>query len=233
MKLHQSITLLATSAIIVFALVACGGSAGPEFGPFPAINKVYGDAPFQIKAPSSDSSGTFTYTSSNASVASIAGDIVTILAAGNSTITATQAASGKWSSAATTAVLTVSNKICASQAKPLNGNCITPALNGSTVIFSNHSWMPAELTDTWVQANMFCATTQINGEMGWRLPSELELSELQKNAKPSLIEKKWKLGKTWTSVAVGTSSSHKAVNLDNATISDETDLNAIYFTCIK
>jgi hypothetical protein len=232
MRIHKLIPLLST-IIIASALAACGGSAGPEFGPFPPINKVYGDSPFQIKAPSSDSPGAFTFTSSNTNVATIGGDIVTILGSGNSTITATQAASGKWSSAATTAVLTVSNKICASQAKPLNGNCIAPTLNGSTIIFSNHSWMPAELTDTWVQANMFCATTQINGEMGWRLPSELELSELQKNAKPSLIEKKWKLGKTWTSVAAGTSSSHKAVNLDNATISDESDLNAIYFTCIK
>jgi hypothetical protein len=232
MKLHKSITLLATSAIVVFALVACGGSAGPEFGPFPAINKVYGDSPFQIKAPSSDSPGAFTYISSNTNVVTIGGDIVTIIGVGNSTITANQAASGKWSSGSTTTTLTVSSKICAAQAKPLNGNCIAPALTG-TVIFSNHSWMPAELTDTWAQANLFCATTQINSEMGWRLPSELELGELQKNAKASLIGNQWKLGRTWTSSAAGVSGSHKVVDLNNGITSENADLNAIYFTCVK
>ncbi len=49
-------------------------------------------APFTITAPTSNSSGAFTYTSGNTSVATISGNTVTIVGGGKAVITATQAA---------------------------------------------------------------------------------------------------------------------------------------------
>ena len=82
-------------------------TSAPTFGTFSAITKNYGDADFTITAPTSNSSGAITYASSNTSVATISGSTVTIVGAGTSTITATQAANGNYTSGTTTATLTV------------------------------------------------------------------------------------------------------------------------------
>lgn len=79
----------------------------PTLGSFSVPAKELGDAPFALTAPTSNSSGTFSYTSSNTSVATISGNTVTIVGIGTSTITATQAASGSYGSANTTATLVV------------------------------------------------------------------------------------------------------------------------------
>jgi hypothetical protein len=78
-----------------------------QLGSFPDITKTYGDAPFTLVNPTSISPGAFSYESSNLSVATIAGNTVTIIGAGTSTITVTQAASGVFGSASATALLTV------------------------------------------------------------------------------------------------------------------------------
>jgi hypothetical protein len=72
--------------------------------------KTFGDAPFTLTNPGSNSTGTFTYTSSDTSVASIFGNTVTILKVGFTTITANQAANGNFASGSTIAQLTVSQK---------------------------------------------------------------------------------------------------------------------------
>ena len=66
-----------------------------------------GDAPFSLTDPISNSSGAFTYTSSNTSVATISGSTVTIVGVGSTTITATQAAVGSYDTASVSATLTV------------------------------------------------------------------------------------------------------------------------------
>ena len=82
-----------------------------RFGAFTVPTKSFGDASFNLTAPVSDSSGAFTYTSSNTSVATVtSGGTVTIVGIGSTTITATQAASGSWPSDSITATLVV-NKI--------------------------------------------------------------------------------------------------------------------------
>lgn len=73
--------------------------------------KVVGDVPFSLVAPSSNSNGAFTYTSSNASVATIIGNIVTIKGAGTSVIKATQAASGNFSAGEISANLVVKDAV--------------------------------------------------------------------------------------------------------------------------
>ncbi len=78
-----------------------------QLGTFSDINKIYGDPTFVLVNPASGSPGTYSYTSSDHNVATISGNTVTITGAGTSTITATQAASGNYGSATTTALLTV------------------------------------------------------------------------------------------------------------------------------
>ena len=81
---------------------------GPAtLGAFPDITKTTNDAPFTITAPTSNSAGAFTYTSSNTSVATITGNTVTIVGPGTATITAIQAANGLYLQTTTTATLTV------------------------------------------------------------------------------------------------------------------------------
>jgi hypothetical protein len=71
------------------------------------ITKTYGDVPFDLTAPSSNSDGAFTYTSSNTAVATIVGNTVTIIGARSATITATQAETSNYLSRTTTISLTV------------------------------------------------------------------------------------------------------------------------------
>ena len=71
------------------------------------ISKLTTDTPFLLVDPTSASSGAFSYTSSDASVATISGNMVTIQGAGTSTITVTQAADATYLAAFTTATLTV------------------------------------------------------------------------------------------------------------------------------
>jgi len=72
--------------------------------------RTYGDAPFQLIDPSSNNltpEATFTFTSSNSHVADISGRTVTIRNSGQTTITATQAATPGYTSAQITAVFIV------------------------------------------------------------------------------------------------------------------------------
>ena len=70
------------------------------------IVKTYGDANFVLN-PSSDSSGTFTYTIANSSVATVSGDVVTITGAGDTTIKVLQAAKDNFNAGTKTISLKV------------------------------------------------------------------------------------------------------------------------------
>lgn len=71
--------------------------------------KVIGEASFSLASPiiTSDSTGAFTYSSSNTAVASVSGSTVTIVGVGSTTITANQAAVGSFNSSSKTATLDV------------------------------------------------------------------------------------------------------------------------------
>ena len=60
-------------------------------------SKTLGDAAFTITPPSSNSTGPFSYISSNTAVATISGSTITIVAPGTSTITASQASTSNYS----------------------------------------------------------------------------------------------------------------------------------------
>lgn len=76
---------------------------------FNAMNKMYFDGSFTIGPPTSNSTGSFSYASSNSAVATISGTTVTILGEGTTTITANQAADANYISTSVTATLTVSS----------------------------------------------------------------------------------------------------------------------------
>lgn len=80
----------------------------PTLSNFVIAPRVYGTAPFQLTNPTSTSNGTFTFTSSDAQVATVTqSGRVTIINSGNTTITATQAAVSGYTSASISALFTV------------------------------------------------------------------------------------------------------------------------------
>ena len=79
----------------------------PTLGTLTVASKVFGSSSFQLNPPTSNSNGTFSYTSSNTGVATISSTMVTVVGVGSSTITATQAATNSYASGSTTATFTV------------------------------------------------------------------------------------------------------------------------------
>jgi len=101
----QTLTHTASTIRTTFVVEA----ATPTFGSFIPPTKTYGDANFTISAPSSPSSGVFTFSSSNTDVAIISSSgLVTIRGAGATTITASQAAATPYTARTVSATFTVS-----------------------------------------------------------------------------------------------------------------------------
>lgn len=150
----SGLTTGTTYYVRAYATNAMGTSYGNQvtltpfqIGSLSTMNKVYGDAPFTLVNPTSSSNGSFSYTSSNTSVATISGNTVTILAAGTSTITATQAASGGYSSSSTTALLTVSKASQTITLSPLPTSVPLNQFVGNLLITaSSSSGLPVTVT---------------------------------------------------------------------------------------
>jgi hypothetical protein len=131
----------------------------PTLSNFSFQDKTFGDVPFNITPPTSNSTGTFTYESSNTNVATISGETITIvgvppenmLARGRSftnsgvTITATQAPTNEYTSGTIVAELNVSRAIPTLSNFSIPGRrygetiVITPPTSNSTGTFSYES----------------------------------------------------------------------------------------------
>jgi uncharacterized protein YjdB len=84
------------------------GTQTPTISGFSISNQTYSSgATVTITTPTSTSSGAFSYSSSDTTVATVSGSTVTILKAGEVTITATQAASGNYTSGTADAPFTI------------------------------------------------------------------------------------------------------------------------------
>lgn len=131
----------------------------PVIGNFTVPAKNLGDPAFTLTAPTSDSPGAFSYTSSNLSVATISGSTLTIVGAGTSIITANQAPSGTYLAGSKTATFVVT-------AVPTVAAPAAPARNAWDVIslFSNTysnitidtwsaTWDDSDITDLQVAGN--------------------------------------------------------------------------------
>ncbi|CAN2230089.1 Listeria/Bacterioides repeat [Candidatus Nanopelagicaceae bacterium] len=82
----------------------------PSLSAFSDMTKAYGDSSFTVTAPTSSVLGTYSYTSSDKSVATVSGSTISVLSPGTSTITATftpQNTSDYNSGGTITAILTV------------------------------------------------------------------------------------------------------------------------------
>jgi hypothetical protein len=117
-------------------------------GVFTIPSKNFGDAPFTPAYPTSNSSGAFTYTSSVPSVATVnsSSGVVTIVSIGSTTIRATQAASGGYTSAYVEASVTI--------------NPIAPTFsNGGVFTIANRDVGDAPFTPTYLTSNSSGAFT--------------------------------------------------------------------------
>ena len=103
---NTDIGTLQTNQVVYYSISI---HSAPTITNFSNITKTSFDAAFNITAPTTNSSGAFTYSSSNTAVATISGTTVTIVAAGTTTITATEAADATYSSGTITATLTVNS----------------------------------------------------------------------------------------------------------------------------
>jgi hypothetical protein len=237
--------------LMMCLMVACSDpDQGPPLGAFAAITKTETDEPFDIVPPSSKSPAPFTYTSSNAAVATIAGSLVTIKGPGVSTITAAQAGIGGWGPTSATTTLTVTAVPCDSGSVRINGacvvvptcvapatlvnnQCVPPASNANLVTANFLAWSGVSFADNWAKASAYCASITIDGRGGWRQPSADELKALQ--ASGALAGQSWTLGNTWSST-MGTTTdnaSHMAVNLSDGTVVERADTANSYVSCVR
>ena len=83
------------------------GAATPVLSWTAPLQKILGEAAFDLPLPTSNSTGAFTYTSSNPAVATVSGRTVTVVGAGVTTLVATQAATGNYTAGSVSTTLTV------------------------------------------------------------------------------------------------------------------------------
>ncbi|MFZ4106416.1 Ig-like domain-containing protein [Flavobacterium sp.] len=145
----------------------------PTLSGFAVAPKVVGDATFILTDPTSNSTGSFTYTSSNPAVATVSGNIVTIVGAGNTTITATQAAAGAYGSGVITANFVVS---ATAATAPTTSAPTPPSRNAWDVVslfsgaYSNATLN--EIPTGWSQLTDPFETVTIDGNNTWKFKGE-------------------------------------------------------------
>jgi hypothetical protein len=92
----------------ITSTLTVGAKAAPVLTSFVVPMVAVGYPPFTLTSPTSLSTGGFSYTSSDTTVASISGSTVTVLKSGTTLITATQSTDTNYNSASITTLLTVS-----------------------------------------------------------------------------------------------------------------------------
>ncbi|MGJ7914144.1 hypothetical protein ACI48D_01505 [Massilia sp. LXY-6] len=232
--------------LMMCLMAACGDpDQGPPLGVFAAIAKKETDPAFNITPPSSRSPAQFTYTSSNAEVATIAGSLVTIKGPGTSTITASQDRIGGYGPTSGSTTLTVSAVACdtagnvriklvcvpcVAPAVATGGVCVAPATNAVIVHANDLAWMGVSHKDSWTNARDFCATITLGGASGpWKLPSQAELAALQKSG--AIDGHGWSLGPTWSSTAGA--AGHVAVDLSSGAAAELGNTANAYVSCVR
>ncbi len=140
-------------------------SGTPVIGSLTVPAKKVGDAPFILTDPTSNSSGAFSYTSSNTAVATISGKTVTIIGSGSSVITAIQAASPPYLTGSVTATLVVEAFPASAAPTPPNRpaadviSLFSDAYTNIPVAQWSAEWDDSNISDVTIDGN---ATKKIN-----------------------------------------------------------------------
>jgi len=90
-------------------------------------------------------------------------------------------------------------------------------------------WMPATFSDTWTNANSYCSLGTINGQTGWRLPTQGELLALY--ASGAMNGQGWTLSDTWSSTPAPFSSYYGVNLVDGSSWSG--NAYVFYVTCVR
>jgi hypothetical protein len=224
--------LLALAAACTLTLLAaCGGGDGVPLGEFPAITKTEGDAPFELKAPTSKSPAAFSFDSSDPKIATIAGNMVTVHAAGTATITARQGSLGSYNPTSISTSLTVKERTCVAGAVRKEGLCVPPDTKALAVTRNGVTWLPTTSATrlTWTEADAFCKNISYQGKTGWSLPGRSDLADLFNSG--AVNGQGWTLGDTWSATA-DTDKTHIAVDLAAGTATSLMSDNKLSVTCV-
>lgn len=206
MNRHSSLAAVCA----LFLLTACGGNNdGVTLGEFPAISVAEGDT-VELKAPSSKSPATFSFSSSNPAVAEVSGNKLIAKTAGTGTITAQQGQMGSYNPTSTSTTFTVVGYV-----------------NQGGLV-----WMPPTTgLKNWEDAQAYCTNTAIRGLAGWRLPTQAELTALVGST--ALTGQGWQLSDTWTLTAGSAAKTHVAINLSSKAAAPLADDKTAAVTCVK
>ena len=156
------------------------------------------------------------------------------LPAGLSFSTSTGAVTGTPTASYATANLVFSvndaNYVMVSTTSTVSFTVIAPGLPAGYVIQGGLTWMPVTFYDTWTNANTYCTTTTINGQTGWRLPTQTELSALY--ASGAMKGQGWTLNYTWSS-SVYSAGTHYVVILDIGNVVWDYDTYSLSVSCVR
>lgn len=91
-----------------------------------------------------------------------------------------------------------------SWAEPVDRTINASALPAGYISWGGLTWMknnamPPNGYASWSSANRYCTNTKINGQTGWRLPTNDELKRLYGSAHKLLVDQGWTLHSTWSS----------------------------------
>ena len=107
----------------------------------------------------------------------------------------------------------------------------TPNTIGSATFGSDfNNWGIPGGYANWATASAFCAAGTFNGQTGWRLPTQTELSGLYSSG--AMNGQGWALNGTWSSTANG-SGDHSFVSLNYGGVYWFGDTNHIYVSCVR
>lgn len=110
--------------------------------------------------------------------------------------------------------------------------------SGSYVVQGGLTWAPVTFSNTWANAQAFCAGT-INGQTGWRQPTDVELSALYTSG--AMNNQGWTLGNTWGvrtvtragPTCIGGSGNYPTVSLINGVVGNLCDIFSAYVSCVR
>jgi Putative Ig domain len=99
------------------------------------------------------------------------------------------------------------------------------------VVQGGLTWMPVTTLDTWTNANAYCTTT-INGQTGWRQPTQPELSALYTSGAMNGQGLLWTLGITWSSTPFGAGGRYN-VDLVGGFVGWDIETVGNYVSCVR